>query len=223
LCTILTTTNIRNRDLSLDTSMGGDQRPASMQHQQSAPEGRVDAVFKLLENQGDADYIGEQISQLEHCLQAANLASLAHADADTVVAALLHDIGHFVPGIETRTMLYGDQNIGKCGHEKLGADYLRSLGFKEKVCTLVEAHVVAKRYLCATSEAYQAALSPASQKSLVVQGGPFSPQQVEEFRSDPLWREKVEVRTWDDAAKVVGLKTPGLDAYRQMVIRSIAA
>ena len=27
-----------------------------------------------------------------------------------------------------------------------------------------------------------------------MQGGPFSPQQVEEFQSDPLWKEKVEVR-----------------------------
>ena len=40
----------------------------------------------------------------EHCLQAANLAQQAHADADTVVAALLHDIGQFVPGTETRAL-----------------------------------------------------------------------------------------------------------------------
>lgn len=33
--------------------------------------------------------------------------------------------------------LYGDQIVGKCGHEKLGADYLRSLGFKECVLVLL--------------------------------------------------------------------------------------
>ncbi|KAF8590965.1 hypothetical protein K439DRAFT_1403062 [Ramaria rubella] len=191
--------------------------------QQKTPEGRVNAIFKLLQDQGEGDYIGEQISQLEHCLQAAYQASVAQADTDTIVAALLHDIGQFLPGIETRALLYEGQNVGKCGHEKLGADYLRSLGFNEKVCSLVEAHVVAKRYLCATSESYHASLSSASQKSLVMQGGPFTQEQVKEFERDPLWKEKVQLRKWDDAAKIINLETPGLDAYRQMAIGSIAA
>jgi hypothetical protein len=81
-----------------------------------------------------------------------------------------------------------------------------------KVCCLVEAHVVAKRsysivqsretnlltvkcsYLCGTSEEYHAALSSASKKSLVMQGGAFSSEEAEQFRSDPLWKEKVQVR-----------------------------
>ena len=39
-----------------------------------------------------------------HPFQAIHLASLAHADADTVVAALVRDIGQFVPGTATRAL-----------------------------------------------------------------------------------------------------------------------
>lgn len=38
------------------------------------------------------------------------------------------------------------ENVGRMGHETIGAEYLRSLGFSERVCRLVESHVPAKRY-----------------------------------------------------------------------------
>lgn len=39
------------------------------------------------------------------------------------------------------------ENVGRMGHETIGAEYLRSLGFSEKICRLVESHVPAKRYI----------------------------------------------------------------------------
>lgn len=48
----------------------------------------MNSVLRLSRRQGDADYIGEKISQLEHCLQAASQAveagKCAPADADNV-------------------------------------------------------------------------------------------------------------------------------------------
>jgi predicted HD phosphohydrolase len=38
------------------------------------------------------------------------------------------------------------ENVGRVGHEAIGAQYLRSLGFSETVCRLVNSHVAAKRY-----------------------------------------------------------------------------
>lgn len=38
------------------------------------------------------------------------------------------------------------QSVGRIGHETLGAEYLRALGFSETVCRLVASHVPAKRY-----------------------------------------------------------------------------
>jgi hypothetical protein len=39
----------------------------------------------------------------------------------------------------------GAENVGRIGHEIIGAQYLRSLGFSETVCRLVNSHVAAKR------------------------------------------------------------------------------
>lgn len=38
------------------------------------------------------------------------------------------------------------ENVGRVGHERIGSEYLRSLGFSPSVCQLVESHVAAKRY-----------------------------------------------------------------------------
>ena len=54
---------------------------------------KVQVLFEFIEKQGQADYIGEAVSQLQHSLQAAQFAVDAHADDDTVLGALLHDIG----------------------------------------------------------------------------------------------------------------------------------
>lgn len=38
------------------------------------------------------------------------------------------------------------ENVGRVGHEAIGAAYLQSLGFSDTVCRLVNSHVAAKRY-----------------------------------------------------------------------------
>lgn len=44
------------------------------------------------------------------------------------------------------TLNQGDAgNVGRIGHETIGAQYLHSLGFSETVCRLVNSHVAAKR------------------------------------------------------------------------------
>jgi predicted HD phosphohydrolase len=42
-----------------------------------SPEKRADVLISALERYGQGDYIGESISQLEHCLQAAHQARKA--------------------------------------------------------------------------------------------------------------------------------------------------
>jgi hypothetical protein len=43
------------------------------------------------------------------------------------------------------------KSVGRVGHEAIGEQYLRSLGFGEKVCKLVGSHVAAKRYVISHS------------------------------------------------------------------------
>lgn len=56
--------------------------------------------------------------------------------------------------------------IGRASHEVLGERYLRQLGFSEKVCQLVGAHVLAKRFLVSTEGEYYGGLSETSKRTL---------------------------------------------------------
>lgn len=131
----------------------------------------VKQLFGFIEKQGQGDYLGESVSQIQHSLQAATLAQNAGADEETIIGALLHDVGRFIPAAEKmESMIAADGTyIGKASHEVLGERYLRQLGFSEKICQVVGAHVVAKRYLCATEKGYWESLSRSSKQTLEFQ------------------------------------------------------
>lgn len=71
------------------------------------------------------------------------------AGDELVIAALFHDIGQIIPLDSTKevrmTLRGSTENVGRVGHEAIGAAYLKSLGFSETVCRLVNSHVAAKR------------------------------------------------------------------------------
>jgi predicted HD phosphohydrolase len=203
----------------------------------------IEELFGYLAVQGNSDYLGEQVSQLEHSLQCAHLATMSNADAQTILAALLHDVGRFISlsnKDDMPAMLADDGKfVGRLSHEVVGERYLRALGFGEKVCQLVGGHVQAKRYLTAVDKRYYDSLSKTSKTTLKyqvseysrvehwigilmgVQGGPFNDEQVREAQKDPWLAEKLAVRKWDDEAKVAGVTVPGLDAYRGMAINCL--
>lgn len=131
----------------------------------------VKEIFSFIERQGQGDYLGEAVSQIQHSLQAATLAQQSGADNETVIGALLHDVGRFIPAAEKMSSMITPDGtyIGKASHEVLGERYLRQLGFSEKICQVVGAHVVAKRYLCATETGYWQSLSQSSKHTLEFQ------------------------------------------------------
>jgi phosphonate degradation associated HDIG domain protein len=168
-----------------------------------------DRIYQLFESGGNAAYFGEPVSQTEHALQTAHLAVTAGAPDTLIVAALLHDLGHLLHGLPEAI---ADQGIdGR--HEAGGAAWL-SLYFGPAVTDPIRLHVAAKRYLCAVEPAYLAQLSAASRQSLALQGGPFTSAEIEELEREPYYREAVQLRRWDDQAKVPGLAVPGLEDYR---------
>jgi phosphonate degradation associated HDIG domain protein len=172
----------------------------------------VDHILRIFEERGAAQYVGEDVSQLEHALQAALFAERARGSDSLVAAALLHDFGHLLhhlpenaadAGIDTR-------------HEALGQAWL-SQHFSEAVTEPVRLHVAAKRYLCATDPEYLAKLSAASVQSLALQGGPMQPDEIGALEANPFYREAVALRRFDDAAKIVGCATPTLEHYRPLL------
>src|ERR1700712_3339741 len=104
----------------------------------------VNGIFDLYDKHGAAEYAGEKISQLEHMVQAAQLAMEGGYDDEVVLAAFLHDVGHLLPIHDPSESMDG---YGMMDHEKVGADYLRKLGFSDRMCRLIASHVNAKRYL----------------------------------------------------------------------------
>jgi 2-amino-1-hydroxyethylphosphonate dioxygenase (glycine-forming) len=97
--------------------------------------------------------------------------------------------------------------------------YLAGLGFPAKVTNIVAQHVASKRYLTATDAAYMDQLSEASKKSLRQQGGPMNESELSAFEKVEGWRECLEVRKWDDQAKLVGIErqTPRTASYKDMI------
>jgi predicted HD phosphohydrolase len=181
------------------------------------------SLFSHIREQGEKDYLGESVSQLAHSLQAAHQARISGADNETILAALLHDIGHFIPMYADMPPMIapGGCKVGRGSHDVFGEKYLRQLGFSEKICELVGAHVLAKRFLTATDQGYYDNLSERSKQTLQLQGGPFSEEEVEKAKKDPLLTEKLNVRRWDDLAKVPGMAVEPLEAYEAMAAESL--
>ena len=168
----------------------------------------IDAVFA---RRGGEQYSGEPVTQLQHALQTAALAEQHGADDELVTASLLHDLGHLLQalgsGADSPTLRGLDDR-----HQTAALPLLRGL-FGPRVLGGIGLHVDAKRYLCATVAGYQAALSADSQRSLVLQGGVFSAAQAAAFIARPGAAQAVQLRQWDDAAKVAGAATPPLGHF----------
>ena len=60
-------------------------------------------------------------------------------------------------------------------------------------------------------------------QSLEMQGGPFTPEEVRSFEEHPHFRQSVELRRWDDLAKVEGLVTPDLTHFLSYLPGVLAA
>lgn len=174
-----------------------------------------DAFDLLIQGTGHA-YFGEQVTQLEHALQSAYLAVQAGADDETILAALLHDIGHVLEGDV-------DDELGVIDHDAVAMSWLRDHGYGERLIALVGGHVDAKRYLVATNPSYAARLSEASTRTLAKQGGPMSSDEIKAFEAHPLMKEMLRLRSWDEQAKIPGAQVPALDAYRPMLDAYLAS
>jgi phosphonate degradation associated HDIG domain protein len=162
---------------------------------------------RIYRTQGQQQYDGEAVSQLEHALQCASLAEAAHQSPAMIAACLLHDLGH----------LWSDEDaVEEQRHEYRAMVWLQQW-FSPAVTEPIRLHVQAKQYLCAVDTTYWANLSPASQESLIQQGGIFSNSAAEAFLRQPYALDAIHLRHWDDQAKVVGLSTPDLSHYLAII------
>jgi phosphonate degradation associated HDIG domain protein len=164
----------------------------------------VTGIIRLYEQKASDQYGSEPVSQLEHALQCAQLAEAAGAGTELVAAAFLHDVGHLV--VERPHMI--DSEIDDL-HQYVGLPFLRGL-FGAGVLEPIRLHVDAKRYLCRAGSGYWERLSPASQHSLSLQGGPMGGSEARAFLRHRFAQNAIRLRRWDDQAKAPGCPTRGL-------------
>jgi predicted HD phosphohydrolase len=165
-------------------------------------EDEVRLVLASMEGFFDGD---EPVDELAHALQSATHALSAGAGPDLLAAAFLHDVGRspavapLFPGMP---------------HERAGAGWLAPRT-SEKVAWLVEAHVPAKVFLVESDPDYLATLSQESVISLRAQKSATDHADaghgLDQWAANPWWSEALQLRRWDDAAKVPGAKTAGLE------------
>src|ERR1700761_5039852 len=175
-------------------------------------------IMDLYAGYGGEEYAGEKVTQLEHMVQAAQLAEEQGYDEEVILAAFLHDIGHIAEAANGNNEMDG---FGIVDHEELGAEFLREKGFSRKVVRLVESHVEAKRYLTIKDPSYYAQLSEASKKTLDYQGGPMTEEEAAAFEQYPLFDLIIQMRKWDEQAKIEQKPLPDLDHYRQMILHHL--
>jgi predicted HD phosphohydrolase len=164
--------------------------------------GQIEALFYRHGGGHRVAAIDEPVDALQHALQCAHLAERDGASPPLVVAALLHDVGHFV-ALDTGADAVDDV------HE-LRALGLLACDFGRAVLEPIRLHVQAKRFLVATDADYVHTLTAASAHTLSHQGGAMSRDEVPLFERLPFSADAVRLRRWDDHAKEPDRRTPSL-------------
>ncbi|MGI9488640.1 MAG: (R)-1-hydroxy-2-trimethylaminoethylphosphonate oxygenase [Geminicoccaceae bacterium] len=183
-----------------------------------APDSIASFLADVFERRGAEEYLGEPVTIAEHMLQGAHTAEQNGEDETIIVAALLHDIGHFTSEFGTFSM----EDTEDRHHEDAGASILERF-FPTIVTDCVRYHVAAKRYLCTKDPDYFTKLSAASVHSLNLQGGLMSAEEIKAFETNPNLDAIVKVRHLDDGGKIAGLNTPPFAHFAPMVQRVVNA
>ncbi|ASG67438.1 hypothetical protein CDV26_02630 [Francisella halioticida] len=178
---------------------------------------QIEIAKQVLCKNAEADYIGEDITQLAHALEGGYFAAKAKHSPDVVVASLFHDIGHYAENIKRPEM----DGLGVLHHEWVGARIMRELGFNTSVCSLIKNHVDAKRYLAKKKLSYYEKLSAASRETLEFQGGPMNTSELLEFENNNLFKEIIQVRANDEKAKEIDLRLPQSKDFNNYMLASL--
>lgn len=175
-------------------------------------------LIDIYANKATGRYGLSDVNQLQHALQSANLAEQAGESPAFITAALLHDVGHMVHEHGEDAADHGIDDT----HEELAGRWLEQ-HFGPEVSEPVRLHVPAKRYLCAVDASYFGKLSEDSVKSLALQGGPMSSEEVVEFQRNPHFEAAVRLRKIDDRAKNPAAVTPDFPHFVRHITAALSA
>ena len=176
----------------------------------------ITSIKEIFFNFGENYFDEKNVTQLRHALQCAYLAEEGNSTPALITACLLHDIGHLINKNACSSIELGSD----AEHEEKAVEFLAPW-FGDDVLFPIRWHVPAKRYLTGTDVGYFSLLSAASIRSLDVQGGPFSRQEIIEFEQIPYFADAVKLRRWDEQAKSPSKTTPPLEHFIPYIKQSI--
>jgi predicted HD phosphohydrolase len=157
---------------------------------------KLNQAIQLYLATGDETF-GENITHLEHAIQSYIYAKQHYPNDITLsVAAFWHDIGHsmYILQPSLKCMRSPDGTLlGIHDHDHLAAEMFKGV-LNDRCCTLIKYHTMAKRY-----NAHN--LSPASQETLLLEGGMLTDSERQIFENHPLFHDILQLRICDDAAK----------------------
>ena len=148
------------------------------------------------------------VRQQEHALQAGMLAEANNEPLSLIIASFLHDAGHMMHNFGEDCAEQGIDDT----HEDLGSRWLAQ-HFGPEVTEPIRLHVAAKRYLCTVEPEYTKCLGADSVRSLELQGGLMTPDEVAAFAREKYAQEAIRVRRYDDLAKQPGVVTPPVSHF----------
>ena len=177
-------------------------------------------VTELFRRGENLAYGTGQVSMCAHMLQTAKLAEKDDAPTALIVAALLHDIGHFGTDYpldfeDARHAAMLAIELDHC-HEEVGAKILEPY-YGPEVTEPVRLHVPAKRYLCCLDADYYNGLSETTRHTLRLQGGPMTLAESKAFAAQPFAEDAARLRRWDDLAMIAECEVPSFEHYRDLL------
>ena len=173
----------------------------------------IEQAEKILTDNSESDYIGENVTQLEHAIQCGYFAKKHKHTPEVIVASIFHDIGHYYCNLHRPTMA----DLGVIFHEWIGGRVLREIGFTKKTSSLIRYHVAAKRYLSAKKPTYTRKLSLASKGTLNFQGGPMNSYEIDNFEIHPWFKEIIQVRANDENGKIEDFNYPDFNYFKHEI------
>jgi predicted HD phosphohydrolase len=155
----------------------------------------INQIQNLFDRYGGKNY-GESCSQLTHSVNSAWHAQQDGAERNLIIAAFLHDIGHF---IAEHQQILGVDEYGHQQHADIAANWLAERGIPANVYQPIRYHVLAKRYLMTKSNEND--LSKASYFTFMQQGGLLSPIEQHNFEHNKYFHQALNLRKYDDLGK----------------------
>lgn len=156
----------------------------------------LEQIRQLFSDYGANTY-GEACNQTTHAISCAMHAQQEGCESEMIVAALLHDVGHFVADKE---QIDGFDQWGHAKHDEIGALWLKNLGLPASVYQPIRYHVAAKRYLASKNSSPEP-LSNASSATLIQQGGVMTTAEMARFEQNEYFQQAINLRRFDDMGK----------------------